>query len=148
MYEVPKTTALLNDLLPRLDFIRTRKQEHLICFSLDSSGHILHRHTVYIGTVTQSFASPREIYARALKCFATSIIVAHNHPSGDVTPSEGDIEATRILEAAGELLGVHLQDHIIVGRHEEYSFLEHGLLQPIILLGGSREIDEDLEAQD
>ena len=148
MQELPAPPALFTDLLPRLNFIRARRQEHLVCFSLDTSGHILHRHTVFIGTVSQSFASPREIFARALKSFAYSIVVAHNHPSGVAAPSDGDIETTRILESAGVLLGVHLQDHIIVGKKDYYSFAENGLLLPIPLLARTMGLPDDLGAQE
>jgi DNA repair protein RadC len=149
MQNVLDAPPLLPDLLHRLQFIRGRRQEHLVCFALDTSGHILHRHTVFIGTVSQSFASPREIFARALKSFAYAIVVAHNHPSGVVTPSDGDIETTRILESAGVLLGVHLQDHIIVGKDDYYSFAEQGLLLPIPLLAQSMGIGNDtIEGQE
>lgn len=138
--------APYDTILKQLDFIRTRRQEHLICFALDSLGNILHRHIVYIGTFTQSFASPRDIFAKALKCNAYSIIIAHNHPSGEVTPSEGDIDTTQQLMAAGLLLDVHLLDHIIVAKTGDFSFAANSLLLHTPPLFRSPALEDELEA--
>lgn len=119
------TTA---DILPYLKFIRNKKQEYFICLSLDSGGRLITRRVVTIGTLTSSLVHPRETFAGPITDRAASIVIAHNHPSGDPTPSNGDISATQQLVAAGLLLGIKLDDHIIVGRNDHFSFLEQGLI--------------------
>lgn len=81
-----------------------------------------------VGTVDQTAVYPREVVKRALELGATAIIMVHNHPSGDPTPSQGDIEMTREVQAAGERLGIVLHDHVVVGRDGAASFKTLGLL--------------------
>ncbi|MDO5717012.1 MAG: JAB domain-containing protein [Tissierellia bacterium] len=78
------------------------------------------------GTVNQTFALPREVFRKAIRLGATSMILAHNHPSGDVTPSREDHATTKRLEEAGKIMGIKVLDHFVVGRNEYYSFKEHG----------------------
>ncbi len=115
---------LLNtaDILPLLKSISTERQEHFIVLSVDSGKRLINKRVVFIGTVDAVIAHPREIYAGAIADFATGIIVAHNHPSGDATPSKQDITTTQQLVAAGQILGVELIDHIIVAGRKHYSF--------------------------
>jgi len=80
------------------------------------------------GTVNNSFFSPREIFIKALLTGAVYIILAHNHPSGDITPSPDDVEATKRIKEAGDLIGIGLLDHIIVGDQNYYSFKENKLV--------------------
>jgi DNA repair protein RadC len=82
---------------------------------------------VSVGSLNQSIVHPRELFKTALLSSAAAIILVHNHPSGDPTPSREDIEITRRLKEAGEILGVKLLDHIIVGS-SYLSFTERGLL--------------------
>jgi DNA repair protein RadC len=119
-----KTRLLLSaeDILPCLKFIRTKRQEYTLCLSLDSNNRLIARRTVTIGTLTASLMHPREVFAGPLKDRAAAIIIAHNHPSGDPTPSAADQEATRQLAAAGLLLGIPLRDHFIVAPKDYYSF--------------------------
>lgn len=119
------TTA---DILPYLKFIRNKKQEYFICLSLDSGGRLITRRVVTIGTLTSSLVHPRETFAGPITDRAASIVIAHNHPSGDPTPSNADISATQQLVAAGQLLGIKLDDHVIVARSNHFSFMEQGLL--------------------
>lgn len=116
------------DILPYLDFIRRKRQEYFICLSLDSSGRVIKRRTVTIGLLDMALAHPREVFAGPLKDRAATIIVAHNHPSGDPKPSRQDIKTTQQLVAAGILLGMPLIDHVILTRQRHYSFREGGLL--------------------
>lgn len=116
------------DVFARLNFIRTKRQEYFICLSLDSGGRVITRRTVTIGLLDVSLAHPREVFAGPLKDRAAAVIIAHNHPSGNVEPSKQDIETTQRLIAAGQLLGVPLRDHIIVTREEYYSFRAHHLI--------------------
>lgn len=104
------------------------RQEHLIVLSIDSGQRLITKRMVFIGTVDSVMAHPREVYAGAVADLATGIIVAHNHPSGDPSPSKQDIVATQQLIAAGQILGVKLLDHIIVARRRHYSFEAEGMI--------------------
>lgn len=121
---------LLNtaDILPLLKDISTDRQEHFIVLSIDSGRRLIAKRIVFIGTVDTVMAHPREVYAGAVADFATGIIVAHNHPSGDPSPSKQDIATTQQLIAAGQILGVKLLDHIIVAEREHYSFMASGMM--------------------
>lgn len=116
------------DILPLLDDIMNHKQEHFIVLSVDSGRRLITKRVVFIGTVDSVMAHPREIYAEAIADFATGIIVAHNHPSGDPSPSKQDIATTQQLVAAGQILGVTLIDHVIVAGRRHYSFLAKGMI--------------------
>lgn len=116
------------DILPLLKDISADRQEHFIVLSIDSGRRLINKRVVFIGTVDTVMAHPREVYAGAVADFATSVIVAHNHPSGDPTPSRQDIATTQQLVAAGQILGVKLLDHIIVAEREHYSFLASGMM--------------------
>lgn len=126
-----KPLPVNKDIFTRLNFIRTKKQEYFLCLSLDSNGQIISRRTVTIGLLDVSLVHPRELFAGALKDRAASVIVAHNHPSGDASPSQEDITTTQQLAAAGRLLGIPLEDHIIVAKKEHYSFRENRKLTMI-----------------
>lgn len=121
-----KTT---DDILPYLKYIRHKKQEYFVCISLDSAGRVIKRRTVTIGTLDATLTHPREIFAGPLQDRAASVIVAHNHPSGDPEPSRQDVATTQQLVAAGQLLGIKLQDHIIVTKTLHYSFTAHGMVK-------------------
>lgn len=116
------------DILSQFNFIRNKKQEYFICLSLDSSYNLLARRIVTIGTLDTVLAHPREVFAEPITDRAASIIVAHNHPSGDVHPSSADIKMTHQLSAAGQLLGIPMYDHIIIGHDEHFSFKSHSWL--------------------
>lgn len=116
------------DILARFDDIRAKQQEHVVCLSLDGGQRLLALRVITIGTLDIALAHPREIFADAITDRAACIIVAHNHPSGDVSPSNKDIELTQQLAGAGQLLGIELRDHIIVSRTAHFSFRQHHLL--------------------
>ena len=117
-------------LVAQLQDIANLKQEHFIVFSLNSAHQLIAKRTVFIGTLTSVLAHPREVYADPLTDRAAAIIVAHNHPSGEVQPSKQDINMTQQLIAAGQILGVSLEDHIIVGGKQHFSFRKEGLISP------------------
>jgi len=118
----------IKDVLPYLKYIRTKKQEYILCLSLDSGNRLIARRVVTIGTLTSSLVHPREVFAGPLKDRAASVIVAHNHPSGDPHPSRKDIEATQQLAAAGILLGIPLRDHVIVSQTGYFNFKGYHLI--------------------
>lgn len=123
------------DILPLLSDIAVHRQEHFVVLSLDSGRRLITKRIVFIGTVDEVMAHPREVYAGAVEDLAMGIIVAHNHPSGDPTPSKQDISATQQLMAAGQILGVHLLDHVIVAGRRHYSFLGRGMMVSKVYLG-------------
>lgn len=123
-----KALLRTTDILPLLRGISADRQEHFIVLSIDSGRRLINKRVVFIGTVDTVMAHPREVYAGAVADFAAYIIVAHNHPSGDPTPSKQDIAATQQLIAAGQILGVRLLDHIIVAEERHYSFQASGMM--------------------
>lgn len=96
--------------------IRESKREHFVAFYLDTQGRVIERRVVSIGTLDASLVHPREVFEPAVTLHAASVIVAHNHPSGNLEPSEEDIEVTHRLVHAGKILGIGLSDHVVVMR--------------------------------
>jgi len=113
------------DVLPLIQHYADRKQEHFICIALNGANEVIASRVVTIGLVNKTQVHPREVLADPLNDRASAIIIAHNHPSGGVMPSNEDVEITRKLKSAGETLGIKLLDHIIFDRKNYYSFLEH-----------------------
>lgn len=118
----------MSDIVARLDDIRGKSQEYLVALSLDGGQRLIAQRIITIGTLDAVMAHPREVFADALMDRAASVIVAHNHPSGQLQPSTQDITLTQQLVASGQLLGVALRDHIIVSRTDYFSFRQHHLL--------------------
>lgn len=118
----------MQDILIRLSDIRSKQQEYFVCLSLDGGQRLIAQRTVTIGTLDTVLAHPREVFADAIVDRAACILVVHNHPSGDPTPSQKDTSLTQQLAAAGQLLGIPLRDHIIVTKTDHYSFRQHHLL--------------------
>jgi DNA repair protein RadC len=116
------------DIMARLDALRTKLQEHFVCLTLDGGQRLVAQRTITIGTLDAVQAHPREVFADAIADRAASIVVAHNHPSGQAYPTQKDIELTQQLKSAGVLLGVTLRDHFILTKTDHYSFDEHHLL--------------------
>lgn len=94
--------------------IRDKKQEYFVCLSLDGANRLIAKRIITIGTLTSSLVHPREVFADAIADRAANIIVAHNHPSGTLTPSQADIDVTHRLKETGELIDIKLIDHILV----------------------------------
>lgn len=104
-------------------------REHFAVAVLDARRHVIGVQIVSVGTLSASLVHPREVFKPAILLNGAAVVVCHNHPSGDPSPSSEDREATRRLQRAGELLGVPLADHIVLGGGESfYSFREGGLL--------------------
>ena len=104
----------------QLSDIRDKKQEYFLYLTLDGANRLIAKRIITIGTLTSSLVHPREVFAEAITDRAASIIVAHNHPSGNLEPSQADREVTERLRDAGDLLGVKLIDHIVVTK-DSYS---------------------------
>ncbi len=95
---------------------------------LSTKNHLLKVETISLGSLNESVVHPREAFAPAVKESAAAVVFAHNHPSGDPAPSEADRRLTRRLKETGDLLGIRVLDHIIVGEGDYYSFADHGAL--------------------
>lgn len=107
----------------QLTDIRNKKQEYLVCLTLDGANKLITKRTITIGTLTSSLVHPREVFADAISDRSASIILAHNHPSGNSEPSQADIDVTNRLREAGELIGIKLIDHIIVTKSSWQSLI-------------------------
>jgi DNA repair protein RadC len=102
-----------------------KEREAVVMIALDAKNRILAWHVASVGTLNASPVHPREIFRPAITIGAASIALAHNHPSGDTTPSSCDVAVTERIRQSGELLGIDLLDHIIVGADSYYSFAEN-----------------------
>lgn len=112
-----------------MEQLRHEPQELLLCMMLDTKNHLLGERVVFKGTVNASLVSPREVFLAALEYRAVHLILVHNHPSGDPTPSKEDLMVTECICQAGELLGIRVLDHIIIGDCRYISFCEQELLE-------------------
>ena len=111
------------------DYCNSLDREQFIVIACDVKARITGWHVVSQGTLNTAPVHPREVFRFALLSEANSIVFLHNHPSGDPTPSEGDILMTARLLEAGKLLGIHVVDHIICGDVTYYSFADHGRMR-------------------
>jgi len=107
------------------DELQNKKKEHFYALLLDTKNRIISEELVSVGILDASLIHPREVFKSAIKASSNSIILVHNHPSGDCTPSNEDKEVTKILENSGDLLGIKVLDHIIIGKDNYYSFKEN-----------------------
>lgn len=106
--------------------LRFKKQEHFVVILLDAKNQVIFKKTVFIGSLNACLVHPREIFRLALLKSAAAIIVAHNHPSGDPTPSGEDVRVTDRLTEVGKQIGIDVLDHLIIGDGRYYSFKEQG----------------------
>lgn len=106
---------------------RDRRKEYFLVLLLDGKNRILREVQISEGSLNQSIVHPREVFNPAVRESAAAVILVHNHPSGDPTPSREDLEISRRLKEAGELLGIRVLDHIIIGDNAYVSFVERGL---------------------
>ena len=113
------------DVLPLIQHYGDRKQEHFLCISLSGANEVITTRVVSVGLVDKTHVHPREVFSDPITDRAAAIIVAHNHPSGELKPSKDDIQTTKQLKSAGETLGIKLLDHIIFNQKGYYSFLEN-----------------------
>lgn len=123
--KVNKPNDLADLLYPEMTSLT---QEVLKLIILNTKNEILKTKDVFKGTLNSSLVHPREIFNEALKSSAASIIICHNHPSGDPTPSKEDITITKRISDCGRLLGVNLTDHIIIGNNKYVSLREKGII--------------------
>ncbi|MGE5705050.1 MAG: RadC family protein [Clostridia bacterium] len=103
-------------------------QEHFVCLFLNTKNQVIGKQTIFVGSLDASIVHPREVFKEAIKRSSASVICLHNHPSGDPTPSREDISVTKTLMGAGELVGIALLDHVIIGDGRYISLKEQGYL--------------------
>lgn len=108
-----------------MEQVRYLSKEEVYLLMLDGKHGLIRETKISVGTVNAAFSSPREVYMEALKAQAVYVILIHNHPSGDPTPSNQDYLMTRQMQNAGKLIGIELSDHIIIGNQSYYSFREN-----------------------
>ncbi len=108
--------------------IRRSRKEQFVALYLNGRNHLIHRETISTGTLTASLVHPREVFQPAIGRSAASVVLVHNHPSGDPQPSEEDIELTQHLVEAGQLLGIAVLDHVIVTEHDALSLRRLGVI--------------------
>ncbi len=125
-----KSVLLLSpkDVWDELKGIRDHKKEHFVVFFLDSRNQEIKREIISIGSLNVNLVHPREVFEPAVRHLAAQIIVAHNHPSGDLRPSNSDLELTKRLKDAGDVMGIEISDHVIVTADNYFSFKENKLI--------------------
>jgi DNA repair protein RadC len=116
------------DIMPLVQHLADRKQEHFICISLNGAHEVIASRVVTIGLVNSTQCHPREVFSDPICDRACAIVVAHNHPSGTLIPSEEDKLVTVSLKKAAEVLGIKLLDHVIFATRGYYSFADDGAL--------------------
>jgi DNA repair protein RadC len=107
---------------------RDSRKEYFLVLLLDGKNRIIRRVQISEGSLNQSVVHPREVFSPAVKESAAALLLVHNHPTGDPSPSSEDIAITRRLKEAGDIMGIKVLDHIIIGDGEYLSFVERGLL--------------------
>ena len=122
------TIAAPADALPYLTTIKNLKKEYFIALYMNARNQVIHQETISIGTLTASLVHPREVFEPAVRVCAGSIIIAHNHPSGDMSPSDQDIRITKQLQEAGRILNIEIVDHLIIATKGHISLKEKGFI--------------------
>jgi len=117
------------DVVQSTEELKDKKQEYFLTLTLDGASNLIQKRTVFIGTLNQSLVHPREVFADAISDRAAGIIFVHNHPSGDVEPSQEDIALTKRLVEAGKMVGIEVIDHIIISKNGHFSFQTEGMLK-------------------
>ena len=121
--------AVAQDVLPLVADIAGKQQEYFVCISLNGANEVIEKRVVTSGLLDKSPVHPREVFADVIADRAASVVFAHNHPSGELQPSEADIRIHEQLTEAAKLLGLRVLDHLIVARRGYYSFQEAGLIR-------------------
>ena len=114
------------DVVPLLQDIAGKQQEHFVCISLNGANEVIEKRIVTVGLLDRSQFHPREVFADVIQDRAAAVIFAHNHPSGDLRPSDNDLRIHSQLTEAAKILGLRVLDHVIVSKKGYYSFQESG----------------------
>lgn len=122
--EPTKKITRPSDIVSMLAMYVKKTQEHFIVITLNAANEIIKKRVITKGLVNRTMIHPREVFRQAIKDNAVSVILAHNHPSGNVNPSKEDDDITKKLRQAGEVIGINVLDHIIIGKNGYYSYKE------------------------
>lgn len=118
----------VKDVVMQVSYLREKTREHLMAIYLNARNELLFRKHIFTGTLNANLVHPREIFAEALNQNAASVILVHNHPSGDAEPSQDDLEITKRIQEAGKIMGIDVLDHIIITKTKVFSFKEKKLI--------------------
>lgn len=118
----------VNDALVQLNNIRSKQKEYFVVLYLNARKQLIQKETISIGTITETLVHPREVFEPAIRCFACSVILAHNHPDNNSEASENDLKITEKLIQSGAILDIEVLDHIIVTNNQYISFKEENIL--------------------
>lgn len=124
---LPKIESV-KDVLAQAVYMREKTREHLMAIYLNARNEMIYKKPMFIGTLNANLVHPREIFQEALKQNAASVILVHNHPSGDAKPSEDDLAITKRIVEAGKTMGIDVLDHIIITKTHVFSFKEQKLI--------------------
>lgn len=129
-YIVKESTKVtgVKEVLPLINDIMNKQQEYFVCISLNGANEVIEKRIVTVGLLDKSQVHPREVFADVISDRAASVIFAHNHPSGELKPSNSDLKIHEQLTEAGKILGIKIFDHIIVSKKGHHSFQEEGLI--------------------
>ena len=116
------------DVIAQSVYLRDKTREHLMGIYLNARNEMVFKKPIFIGTLNANLVHPREIFNEALKQNAASVILVHNHPSGDAEPSQDDLEITKRILEAGKIMGIDVLDHVIITKNKVFSFKEKGLI--------------------
>jgi DNA repair protein RadC len=123
-----RTVRDTGDVIPLISSLSGKKQEYFIRITLNGGNRLISKSVVTIGLLDQALVHPREVFAEAIRERAAKVIVAHNHPAGDNSPSKEDVKVTENLAQAASILGIEFLDHIIITETGYFSFREEGFL--------------------
>ena len=121
--------TVAQDILPLVADIAGKQQEYFVCISLNGANEVIEKRVVTIGLLDKTSVHPREVFADVIADRAAAVIFAHNHPSGELQPSEADLLMHEQLTEAGKILGIRVIDHMIIARKGYYSFQEAGIIR-------------------
>ena len=116
------------DVIAQAVYMRDKTREHLMTIYLNARNEMIFKKPMFIGTLNANLVHPREIFQEALKQNAASVILVHNHPSGDPEPSQDDLEITKRILEAGKIMGIDVLDHVIITKNKVFSFKEKKLI--------------------
>jgi DNA repair protein RadC len=124
---LPKIESV-KDVISQFSYLREKQREHLAALYLNARNEIVFKKHLFVGTLDANICHPREIFKHAINQSSASIILVHNHPSGDPTPSKADLEITKRIQEAGKIMGIDVLDHVIISKNRVFSFKEKGLI--------------------
>jgi len=124
---LPKIQSI-KDVIAQFSYLREKTREHLAALYLNARNELVFKKHIFVGTLDANIAHPREIFSHALIQNAASIILVHNHPSGDPEPSKADLEITKRIQEAGKIMGIDVLDHIIITKTKAFSFKQKKLI--------------------